>query len=321
MKTTHTDPAPSARTRIRTRAISGASRQRQHSWAALLFLSPWLIGLLLLTIGPMAASLYFSLTDYSILSHPVWLGLDNYVELFTNDKLFLTSLKVTFTYVFVSVPLKLIFALAVALLLNKGMRGLGIYRTIYYIPSLLGGSIAIAMLWRKMLGGDGLVNQVLLKVGIHAPDWVANPSYAIYSIVLLSVWQFGSSMIIFLSGLKQISGDYYEASSVDGAGKIRQFFSITLPVLTPVIFFNLVMQMITSFQSFTQAFVISNGSGGPLNSTLMYSLYLYKKGFAFFQMGYASAMAWVLLALIGVFTFVVFRSSTAWVHYEDGGKS
>lgn len=317
MKTSQPVAAPGARSK--TRAASRASRQQSR--AALLFLTPWLIGMLLLTIGPMAASLYFSLTDYSILSSPKWLGLDNYVELFANDKLFITSLKVTFTYVFVSVPLKLIFALAVALLLNQGMRGLGIYRTIYYIPSLLGGSIAIAMLWRKMLGGDGLVNQVLLKIGIQAPDWVANPKYAIYSIVLLSVWQFGSSMIIFLSGLKQISGDYYEASSVDGAGKIRQFFSITLPILTPVIFFNLVMQMITSFQSFTQAFIISNGSGGPLNSTLMYSLYLYKKGFAFFQMGYASAMAWVLLALIGVFTYLVFRSSTSWVHYEDGGKS
>ncbi|ANY71073.1 ABC transporter permease [Paenibacillus sp. BIHB 4019] len=296
------------------------STSSQHNRAALLFLAPWLIGLICLTLGPVLASLYFSLTDYSILASPNWVGLSNYKEMFTTDKLFGTSLKVTFTYVFASVPLKLIFALGVALLLNKGIKGLGIYRTIYYIPSLLGGSIAISMLWRKMLGGDGLLNQVLLKVGIHAPDWVANPKYALYSIVLLSVWQFGSSMIIFLSGLKQIPTDYYEASSVDGAGKIRQFFNITLPILTPVIFFNLVMQIITSFQSFTQAFVISNGSGGPLNSTLMYSLYLYKKGFAFFQMGYASAMAWVLLLIIGCFTFIIFRSSRGWVHYEDGGK-
>lgn len=296
------------------------SAASQHNRAALLFLAPWLIGLICLTLGPVLASLYFSLTDYSILASPNWVGLSNYTEMLTSDKLFGTSLKVTFTYVFASVPLKLIFALGVALLLNKGIKGLGIYRTIYYIPSLLGGSIAISMLWRKMLGGDGLLNQVLLKVGIHAPDWVANPKYALYSIVLLSVWQFGSSMIIFLSGLKQIPSDYYEASSVDGAGKIRQFFNITLPILTPVIFFNLVMQIITSFQSFTQAFVISNGTGGPLNSTLMYSLYLYKKGFAFFQMGYASAMAWVLLLIIGCFTFIIFRSSRGWVHYEDGGK-
>ncbi|WP_159881812.1 carbohydrate ABC transporter permease [Paenibacillus puerhi] len=291
-----------------------------HNRIALLFLAPWLIGLIVLTLGPMAASLYYSLTDYSILSAPSWVGLDNYIAMFATDPLFLVSLKVTFLYVFTSVPVKLIFALAVALWLNKGMRGLGIYRTVYYIPSLLGGSVAIAMLWRKMFGGDGLLNQLLLYVGIQAPDWVANPKYALYSIVLLSVWQFGSSMIIFLAGLKQIPAEYYEASSVDGAGKVRQFFSITVPVLSPVIFFNLVMQIITSFQSFTQAFVISNGTGGPINSTLMYSLYLYKKGFAFFQMGYASAMAWVLVLLIGFFTFLVFRSSKSWVHYEDGGK-
>ncbi|OXM86537.1 ABC transporter permease [Paenibacillus rigui] len=296
-------------------------KKRYHqNKVALLFLTPWLVGLVFLTLGPMLASLYFSFTDYSILSPPAWVGTSNYVTMFTGDALFTKSLKVTFLYVFVSVPLKLAFALAVALLLNKGIRGLGIYRTIYYIPSLLGGSVAIAMLWRKMLGGDGLLNQLLLYVGIHAPDWVANPKYSLYSIVLLSVWQFGSSMIIFLSGLKQIPSEYYEASSVDGAGKINQFFNITIPILSPVIFFNLVMQIITSFQSFTQAFVISNGSGGPVNSTLMYSLYLYKKGFAFFQMGYASAMAWVLVILIGCFTLLVFRSSRTWVHYEDGGK-
>ncbi len=294
-------------------------RHKQNG-AALFFLTPWLIGLVCLTLGPMAASLYFSFTDYSILSSPRWAGFANYVTMFTEDKLFLVSMKVTFLYVFVSVPLKLIFALAVAMLLDKGIRGLGFYRTIYYIPSLLGGSVAISMLWRKMLGGDGLVNHALAFIGIEAPDWVGNPKYALYSLVLLSVWQFGSSMIIFLAGLKQIPADYYEASSVDGAGKARQFFNITLPILSPVIFFNLVMQIITSFQSFTQSFIISNGTGGPVNSTLMYSLYLYKKGFAFFQMGYASAMAWVLVILIGLFTLLVFRTSKSWVHYEDGGK-
>ena len=295
-------------------------RRYKHNKAALLFLAPWLIGLFCLTLGPMIASLYISFTDYSILNSPSWVGLENYKTMFTDDKLFLQSLKVTFIYVLLSVPLKLSFALAVAMLLNKGLKGLGIYRTIYYIPSLLGGSVAIAILWRRMFGGDGLFNQVLLKFGIVGPDWVSNPKYALYSLVLLAVWQFGSSMIIFLAGLKQIPQEYYEASAVDGAGKIRQFFNITLPMLTPVIFFNLVMQTITAFQSFTQAFVISNGTGGPVNSTLVYSLYLYKKGFAFFQMGYASAMAWVLVLLIGFFTLLVFRSSKAWVHYEDGGR-
>ncbi|MBY0009697.1 sugar ABC transporter permease [Paenibacillus typhae] len=268
----------------------------------------------------MAASLYYSFTDYSILESSRWIGADNFVTMFTADPLFTQSLKVTFIFVFVSVPLKLMFALVVALLLNKGIRGLGIYRTVYYIPTLLGGSVAIAMLWRKMLGGDGLLNQLLAMTGIHAPDWVSNPKYSLYSIVLLSVWQFGSSMIIFLSGLKQVPPEYYDASSVDGAGKIGQFLHITLPVLSPVIFFNVIMQTITAFQSFTQAFIISNGSGGPVNSTLMYSLYLYKKGFSFFQMGYASAMAWILVLLIGIFTLLVFGSSKYWVHYEDGGK-
>lgn len=287
---------------------------------ALLFLSPWLLGLVCLTLGPMAASLYFSFTDYSILESSRWIGLDNFRAMLTADPLFIQSLKVTFIFVFVSVPLKLMFALAVALLLNKGIRGLGIYRTVYYIPTLLGGSVAIAMLWRKMLGGGGLVNQLLAMVGIQAPDWVSNPKYSLYSLILLSVWQFGSSMIIFLSGLKQVPPEYYDASSVDGAGKVGQFLHITLPVLSPVIFFNVIMQTITAFQSFTQAFIISNGSGGPVNSTLMYSLYLYKKGFSFFQMGYASAMAWVLVLLIGIFTLLLFGSSKLWVHYEDGGK-
>lgn len=297
-----------------------AKRRYRQNGIAALFLAPWFIGVLVLTVGPMLASLYFSFTDYTILNSPTWVGSSNYTTLFTQDPLFLTSLKVTFIYVFLSVPFKLAIALGVAVLLNKGIRGLGIYRTVYYIPSLLGGSVAIAILWRKMLGGDGLLNQLLLHVGIQAPDWVSNPKYALYSIVMLSVWQFGSSMIIFLAGLKQIPVELYEASGVDGAKPARQFFSITIPILTPVIFFNLVMQLISSFQSFTQAYVISNGTGGPINATLMYSLYLYKKGFSFFQMGYASAMAWVLLVIIGIMTVFVFKTSQSWVHYEDGGK-
>lgn len=309
-----------SRTRTGQKAARTVERRYAHNRIALLFLAPWLVGLVLLTLGPMLTSLYISFTNYTILNPPVWVGLQNYITMFTGDPLFIKSLKVTFTYVGVSVPVKLIFALLVAMLLNRGIRGLGIYRTIYYIPTLLGGSVAIAMLWRKMLGGDGLLNGLLAMIGIKAPDWVANPNYALYSIVLLSVWQFGSSMIIFLAGLKQIPPEYDEAAAVDGAGAVRRFFHITLPILSPVIFFNLVMQLITSFQSFTQAFIISNGSGGPVNSTLMYSLYLYKKGFAFFQMGYASAMAWILVILIGLFTLLVFRSSKLWVHYEDGGK-
>jgi multiple sugar transport system permease protein len=285
-----------------------------------MFLLPWFIGLFALTIGPMVNSFYYSLTKFDVISPPQFIGFDNYKTMFTADPRFFTSLKVTFTYVFLSVPLKLAFALMVAALMNKGLRGLGFYRTLYYLPTLLGGSVAIAVLWRKIFGGSGVVNQFLLLFNIHAPDWVSNPSYALYSIVALSVWQFGSSMIIFLAGLKQIPQDYYEASQIDGAGKIKQFLHITLPLLTPVIFFNLVIQLIGSFQAFTQSFIISGGLGGPMDSTLFYTLYLYMKGFAFYEMGYASAMAWVLLVIIGIVTAILFGSSKYWVHYADGGK-
>ncbi|TBL74542.1 carbohydrate ABC transporter permease [Paenibacillus thalictri] len=287
---------------------------------AYLFLLPWLIGLFILTIGPMINSFYYSLTKFDVISAPKYIGFENYKTMFTSDTRYFTSLKVTFTYVFTAVPLKLAFALLVAALMNRGLRGLSIYRTLYYLPTLLGGSVAIAVLWRKMFGGSGAVNQLLLKFGIQAPDWIANPKYALYSIVALSVWQFGSSMIIFLAGLKQIPQDYYEAAQVDGASKIKQFLFITIPQLTPVIFFNLVIQLIGSFQAFTQSFIISGGQGGPIDSTLFYTLYLYMKGFAFYEMGYASAMAWVLLLIIGFFTAVVFGSSKYWVHYGDGGK-
>lgn len=285
-----------------------------------LFLLPWFLGIFVLTLGPMVSSFYLSFTEYNILSPAQWVGVDNYKRM-VDDARYITSLKVTFTYVFTSVPLKLICALLVALLLNKGIRGLSIYRTIYYIPTLLGGSVAIAVLWRKMFGMEGIVNQFLLNVfNIQGTDWIANPKTALYSIVLLSVWQFGSAMIIFLAGLKQVPLEYYEAAQVDGANKIRQFFTITMPLLTPVILFNLVMGLIGAFQAFTQSFIISGGTGGPIDSTLFYTLYLYLKGFAFFEMGYASAMAWVLLLIIGIMTAAIFGSTKYWVNYGDGGK-
>jgi multiple sugar transport system permease protein len=285
-----------------------------------LFLLPWFLGVFALTIGPMISSLYLSFTQYDMLTPSKWIGTENYARMF-DDPRYMQSLKVTFTYVFVSVPFKLIFALAVAMLLNKGIRALPLYRTVYYIPTLLGGSVAIAVLWRKMFGGGGVLNEFLLSVfGIQAPDWVSNPKYAIYSIIALTVWQFGSSMIIFLAGLKQIPQELYEASEVDGAGRMRRFFNITIPMLSPVIFFNLVIQLITAFQAFTPAFIISGGKGGPIDSTLFYTLYLYQKGFAFFEMGYASAMAWGLLVIIAVFTAIIFGTSKYWVNYADGGK-
>ena len=285
--------------------------------AGYLFLLPWLIGLVLIIGGPMIASLYLSFTNYSLIQAPEWVGLDNYVRMLSDPRLH-KSLAVMFTYVIVGVPLQLIMALAVAMLLNEGMKGLPFYRSVFYLPSMLGSSVAIAVLWRQMFEVDGLVNQVLRKFGIPATtSWIGDPQYALWTIILLHVWTFGSPMVIFLAGLRQIPGMYYEAASVDGASKWAQFRKITLPLLSPIIFFNLVLQIINAFQAFTQAFVVSNGTGGPADSTLFYTLYLYQRGFVQFQMGYASAMAWLLVVIIGVFTAVNFYFSKHWVFYGD----
>ena len=285
--------------------------------AGYLFLLPWLIGLVLIIGGPMIASLYLSFTNYSLIQAPEWVGLDNYVRMFDDPRLH-KSLAVTFTYVFVGVPFQLIVALAIAMLLNEGMKGLAFYRSIFYLPSMLGASVAIAVLWRQMFEVDGLVNQVLRLFGIPAnASWIADPQWALWTIILLHVWTFGSPMVIFLAGLRQIPGMYYEAASVDGASRWAQFRRITLPLLSPIIFFNLVLQIINAFQAFTQAFVVSNGTGGPADSTLFYTLYLYQRGFVQFQMGYAAAMAWLLVVIIAAFTAINFYFSKHWVFYGD----
>jgi multiple sugar transport system permease protein len=290
-----------------------------------LFLLPWLIGFFVFTLYPMMYSFYLSFTQYNVLQPPKWTGLRNLFVMFVGnaeypkDTRFLNSLFVTLRFVFVSVPLKLIFALAVAMLMNQKLKLIPFYRTIYYIPTLLGGSVAIAVLWRRLFAADGVINAILRGFfNADPPAWISNPKYALYTLILLAVWQFGSPMIIFLAGLKQIPQEYYEAASVDGAGKTRQFFAITLPSLSPIIFFNMVMQMISAFQSFTQAFIVSGGQGGPLDSTMFYSLYLYLKGFAFYEMGYASAMAWVLLIIIAALTALTFRVSGSLVSYGGG---
>jgi len=285
--------------------------------AGYLFLLPWLVGLVVITIGPMVASLYLSFTDYSLIEAPTWIGLENYARMLTDTRLH-HSLEVTFIYVFVSVPLQLMLALAIALLLDKGMRGLPFYRSVFYLPSMLGSSVAIALVWRQMFGTDGLVNQVLRVFGLDATTgWISDPKYALGTIILLHVWTFGSPMVIFLAGLRQIPGMYYEAAAVDGASWWRRFVKITLPLLSPIIFFNLVLQVIGAFQSFTQAFVVSNGTGGPSDSTLFYSLYLYQRGFGQFQMGYAAAMAWLLVVIVGALTAINFFASKYWVFYDD----
>jgi multiple sugar transport system permease protein len=299
------------------RSLGSQSRRgKGNTLVAYAFLLPWLIGLVALTLGPMIASLYISFSKYNLIQPPRFIGFDNYLRMLSDPRL-LNSLRVTFTYVLVSVPLQLIFALMVAVALDRGMRGLALYRSIFYLPSLLGSSVAIAILWRQLFGTEGLVNQVLALVGIQGVGWISNPDTALGTIILLNVWTFGAPMLIFLAGLRQIPSLYYEAARVDGASKRQQFFTITLPMLTPIIFFNLVLQIIGSFQSFTQAFIVSGGDGGPVDSTMFYTLYLYQKGFAQLDMGYASALAWGLVIIIGAFTAINFFAARYWVFYDD----
>ena len=297
--------------------LLAAKEAGRDNKAGYLFLLPWLIGLVVITIGPMLASLYLSFTNYSLIQAPKFIGIANYTRMLDDERLH-NSLRVTFTYVFVSTPLQLGVALGIAILLNEGMKGLAFYRSVFYLPSMLGGSVAIAVLWRQMFEVDGLVNQVLRAIGIPVTtSWIGDPRTALWTIILLHIWTFGSPMVIFLAGLRQIPGMYYEAASVDGASKWAQFRKITLPLLSPIIFFNLVLQIIGAFQAFTQAYVVSNGTGGPSDSTMFYTLYLYQKGFVQFQMGYAAAMAWLLLVIIGAFTALNFWLSKHWVFYGD----
>jgi pectin-derived oligosaccharide transport system permease protein len=288
----------------------------QGSGAGYLFLTPWLIGFFGLTLGPALVSFYLSFTDFDLLRSPNWVGAANYVRIATADPKFIEAMHVTFAYVAMAVPLKLVFALAVAVILNKGISGLPLYRAMFYLPSLIGASVAIAVLWRQLFEGDGLFNQFLALFGVHGPSWVSNPDYSLYTLVALSVWQFGSPMIIFLAGLRQLPADVYEAAEIDGATRLQQFWKITLPLLTPVIFFNAVVQTIDAFKAFTPAFIISGGTGGPIDSTLFYTLYLYQEAFAYFRMGYASALAWILVVIVAAFTAFAFLTSRYWVHYD-----
>lgn len=249
-----------------------------------------------------------------------WIGTRNYERIFTADPKFLQSVKVTFMYVLASVPLKLIAALFVAVVLNKAIRGISLYRTAIYFPSLIGGSIAVSLLWRNIFGVDGIFNKIIAVFGVEGKGWITSPDTALATLVLLTVWQFGSTMVIFLAGLKQIPSDLYEASSVDGANRFTQFFKITLPMLSPILYFNLIMAVIGAFQMFTSAFVITNG--GPMNSTYVYALYLYERAFSRYQLGYSSALAWIMLVMIVAAAAIIAGTSKYWVFYETetGGK-
>ena len=304
---------------VRRRRLTRArlARDLRRNLTAYVFLLPWLAGFFGLTLGPMLASLFLSFTKFDLLSDPRWVGARNYLALLQDERWW-NSVRVTFTYVGLEVPLKLAFALAVAMLLNQGLRAMPLYRAVYYVPSLLGGSVAVAILWRQVFGQDGMVNRILHLLGVaHPPIWIVDPNFALYTLVLLGVWQFGSPMVIFLAGLRQIPRELYEAAVVDGAGRFQRFLRITLPLLTPLVFFNMVLQLISSFHAFTPAFIISNGTGGPVDRTLFYTLYLYQRGFASLRMGYASAMAWVLLLFVALFTALAFATQRYWVFYQD----
>lgn len=289
-------------------------RKRADIRAGYAFLSPWLLGFGLLTAGPMLMSLYLAFTDYNLFQAPEFVGIDNFTTLFADPR-FLKSAQVTAIYVLVGVPVKLAAALAVALLLNAKHRGQGAYRSMFYAPSLIGASVSVAIVWRAMFIDDGVADQVQQFFGLPGGGWVGDPNMTMPMMILLAVWQFGAPMVIFLAGLKQIPAELLEAAEVDGAGPVRRFISVTIPLLSPVLFFNLLLETIGAFQVFSSAFIISGGSGGPADSTLFYTFYLYIKGFTEFRMGYASAMAWVLVLVVGIITAVLFRTSRAWVHY------
>jgi multiple sugar transport system permease protein len=288
--------------------------------AAYLFLTPWFFGLIFITIGPVIASLYLSFTKYDLFSSPEWVGFENYYELIVWDLTFWDSVRATITYVAWSVPLILAASLAVAAVLNQGLRGLAIYRSLFYVPSLIGGSVAIGFLWLQVFGVEGIFNDFLAIFGIQGRGWVSNPTTAPATLIALNVWTFGASMVIFLAGLRQIPSSYYEAAQMDGASHWTMFSRITLPLLTPIIFFNLILLTIQSFQGFTQAFILSRGTGGPANSLMLYTVYLYKQAFEQLNMGVASAMAWILLIVIGIITGLLFWSSRWWVYYGDDDK-
>lgn len=287
----------------------------KREYQAYLYILPWILGFAILQLYPFVSSFIYSFTDYTVGAKATFQGLANYKKLFTQDKEFWNSLKVTILFALYTVPGKLIMALAVAMFLNRDLKGINLIRTLYYIPSLFGGSVAVALLWRLMFLDNGVINAILSALHLPVIQWLGDTRYALRTICMLEIWQFGSSMVMFLAALKQVPRSLYEAAEIGGAGKVTRFFHITLPQISPIIFFNLINQTIQALQNFTSAQVITEG--GPLKSTYVLGLKLYKEGFSYFKMGYASAISWVVFAAIMIFTLAIFASSKLWVHYAD----
>jgi multiple sugar transport system permease protein len=289
---------------------------KQNNFVGYLFVSPWIITFILFGLAPISISLWLAFTDYDVLSGGQFVGLANFERMFFDDLRYGKAVKATISYVLIAVPLRLAFALGVAILLNTKRRGVYFYRAAYYIPSILGGSVAVAVMWRHFFGREGLINAVIASLGLDPPSWYGNPSTALWTLIFLAIWQFGSPMLIFLAGLRQIPQELYESAAIDGANGWHKFLRVTVPLLTPIIFFNFIVQMIAGFKQFTQAFILTNGRGDPLDTTLLYSLYLYIKAFANYEMGYAAAMAWVMLIIVAILTLISFKLSSYWVFYE-----
>ncbi len=317
-------PAPSPRPvpgGAARNAPPNCAQQPRENLAGYLFMSPWIAGFLLLTAGPMAASLYFAFTDYNLFDAPRWIGLQNFSDMFADPR-WQKSVEVTVKYVVIGTPLKLAAALGVALLLAQSRRGQAFYRAAFYAPSLIGASVSVAVVWRALFTDDAVVDRTQQLFGMDAGGWVGDPDMILYALVALTVWQFGAPMVIFLAGLKQVPRELYEAAEMDGAGPWRRFWNITLPMISPVLFFNVLLETIHSFQIFGSAYILG-GQGnpcGPADATLVYTCYLYQQGFENSRMGFASAMAWMLLIAVGLVTAVLFWSQKRWVHYEENAR-
>ena len=296
-----------------------SNKMKSKRYVGLLYIAPWLLGFLIFQLYPFIASFCYSFTDYTLLNQPQFVGLKNYLTLFTTDKQFLSTMKITGFYALLSVPLKLAFALFIAILLNAKIKGIGIYRSLYYLPSILGGSVAVSVLWRVIFMKDGMINHFIGLLGLGPVNWLTDAKLALITLSLLQVWQFGSAMVIFLAALKGIPAELYEAASIDGSGKWNQFLHITLPQISSVVFFNLIMQSIQALQNFTSAFVITGG--GPMKRTYIIGMKLYDDAFRVYKVGYACAESWILFLVILALTLLVFKSSDAWVYYADEGGS
>lgn len=286
--------------------------------AGYVFIAPFIIGLITFTVLPFFTSLYLAFTDYDVLTPARWIGLANFQRMFFEDKYFWQSFWVTFKFALIQVPIKLLVSLGVALILSRKTRAIPIYRAAFYIPSLMGGSVAVALTWKQLFSYNGAINKITSYFGMEPVKWLSNPDTALGVLISLGVWQFGSSMLIFLAALKNVPQSYHEAAIVDGAGPVRRFFSVVLPMITPIFFFNLVNQTIGAFQAFNSSYLITQGK--PLNTTLYYGVHLYNRAFTYYEMGYGSAMAWFMLLVIAAFTALIFRSSSAWVYYESEGR-